>query len=91
MRLTRLFALTGAVLALLVCGMLGRLLWGEWLHYRAAGTGHQTLQLMQRAMVAAEKLSFERGPVNAVLGDRVPPDPAYRERLRRARADTDLA
>jgi len=91
MRLTRLFALTGAVLALLVCGMLGRLLWGEWQHYRAAGTGHQTLQLMQRAMVAAEKLSFERGPVNAVLGDRVPPDPAYRERLRRARADTDLA
>ncbi|MCU6498066.1 sensor domain-containing diguanylate cyclase [Rugamonas sp. A1-17] len=91
MRLTRLFALTGAVLALLVCGMLGRLLWGEWLHYRAAGTGHQTLQLMQRAMVAAEKLSFERGPVNAVLGDRVPADPAYRERLTRARADTDLA
>ncbi|MES2164773.1 MAG: GGDEF domain-containing protein [Pseudomonadota bacterium] len=91
MRLTRLFALTGAVLAVLVCGMLGRLLWGEWEHYRAAGSGHHTLQLMQRAMIAAEKLSFERGPVNAVLGDHVPADPAYRARLLRARADTDQA
>ncbi|RFP08461.1 MULTISPECIES: diguanylate cyclase [unclassified Duganella] len=91
MRLTRLFALTGAVLAILVCGMLGRLLWGEWEHYRAAGSGHHTLQLMQRAMIAAEKLSFERGPVNAVLGDHVPADPIYRARLLRARADTDQA
>ncbi|MQA42059.1 GGDEF domain-containing protein [Rugamonas aquatica] len=91
MRLTRLFTIASAVLALLVCGMLGRLLWGEWEHYRAAGTGHHTLQLMQRAMVAAEKLSYERGPVNAVLGDRMPADPARRARLLRARADTDLA
>ncbi|OEZ60070.1 diguanylate cyclase [Duganella sp. HH105] len=91
MRLTRLFTLASAVLALLVCGMLGRLLWGEWEHYRAAGTGHHTLQLMQRAMIAAEKLSYERGPVNAVLGDRAPADPARRARLLRARADTDLA
>jgi len=91
MRLTRLFTLASAVLALLVCGMLGRLLWGEWEHYRAAGTGHHTLQLMQRAMVAAEKLSYERGPVNAVLGDRLPADPARHARLLRARADTDLA
>ncbi|MQA22423.1 GGDEF domain-containing protein [Rugamonas rivuli] len=91
MRLTRLFTLASAVLALLVCGMLGRLLWGEWEHYRAAGTGHHTLQLMQRAMVAAEKLSYERGPVNAVLGDHLPADPARHARLLRARADTDLA
>ena len=91
MRLTRLFTLASAVLALLVCGMLGRLLWGEWEHYRAAGAGRHTLQLMQRAMIAAEKLSYERGPVNAVLGERGAADPARRARLARARADTDLA
>lgn len=91
MRLTRLFGVAGAVLALLVCGMLGRLLWGEWQHYSAADSGRHTLQLMRRSMVAAEKLSYERGPVNGVLGDRAPADPARREGLLRARAATDQA
>jgi diguanylate cyclase (GGDEF)-like protein len=91
MRLTRLFGVAGAVLALLVCGMLGRLLWGEWQHYSAADSGRHTLQLMRHSMVAAEKLSYERGPVNGVLGDRAPADPARREGLLRARAATDLA
>jgi diguanylate cyclase (GGDEF)-like protein len=91
MRLTRLFALSMAILALLVGAMLGRILWGEWNSYRAARSGLQALQLVQRGMIAAEKLSFERGPVNAVLGDAVPPDPAKRSRLALARAASDLA
>jgi diguanylate cyclase (GGDEF)-like protein len=91
MRLTRLFAVSMAVLALLVGAMLSRILWGEWNNYRAARGGLHALQLVQRGMVAAEKLSFERGPANAVLGDAVPPDPAKRARLASARAASDQA
>ncbi|MYM21374.1 diguanylate cyclase [Duganella sp. FT135W] len=91
MKLTRLLTLSTAMLAVLVLGMLGHITRDAWLHYEHTNTGLQALRLMQRAMVAAEKLSFERGPVNAVLGDRQPGDPARQERLVRARAATDLA
>ncbi|MBA5637297.1 diguanylate cyclase [Duganella sp. LX20W] len=91
MRLTRMFAVSMAILALLVGAMLGRILWGEWNSYRAARAGLHALQLVQRGMVAAEKLSFERGPVNAVMGDAVPADPTKRARLAAARAASDQA
>ncbi|MYN27559.1 GGDEF domain-containing protein [Duganella levis] len=91
MKLTRLLSLSTAVLALLVCGMLGHITRNAWLRYDATGSGLQALRLTHAAMVAAEKLSFERGPVNAVLGERFTADPARRERLQRGRAATDLA
>jgi diguanylate cyclase (GGDEF)-like protein len=91
MTLTRLLALATTLLAVLVCAMLGRILWGEWNNYRAAADGLHTLQLVQRAMTAAEKVSFERGPVNSVLGDALPGDPAKRTRLAAARAASDQA
>ena len=91
MKLTRLFAVSITLLAVLIGAMLGRILWDEWWQYRAVRDGVHTLQLVQRAMRAAEKLSVERGPVNGVLGDAVPPDPAKAARLRGARAATDLA
>ena len=91
MRLTRMFAVSMAILALLVGAMLGRILWGEWNSYRAARAGLHALQLVQRGMIAAEKLSFERGPVNAVMGDAVPADPSKRARLAVARAASDQA
>ena len=91
MKLTRLFALATTVLAVLVGAMLGRILWGEWNNYSAARNGLHTLQLVQHAMIAAEKLSYERGPVNSVLGDGLPADPAKRSRLMRARDASDRA
>ncbi|WP_343733042.1 GGDEF domain-containing protein [Duganella sp.] len=91
MKLSRLLTASTAVLALLVVGMLAHITLDAWRRYEATTTGLQALRLTQRAMVAAEKLSAERGPVNAALGDRQPADPARRARLVSARAATDLA
>ncbi|MYM41561.1 GGDEF domain-containing protein [Duganella qianjiadongensis] len=91
MRLTRLFTLISAILALLVCGVQGRSLWSEWRQYQSAERGLQALQLVEASMRAAEKLSFERGPSNAVMGDGYPAAAAKQERLRSARNDTNNA
>jgi diguanylate cyclase (GGDEF)-like protein len=91
MKLSRLLSLSTAVLALLVLGMLAHITHDAWVQYEHTNTGLQALRLTQQAMVAAEKLSFERGPVNAVLGDKQPADPARHGRLVQARAATDLA
>ena len=91
MKLTTLFALASTALAVLVCAMQGRILWGEWQHYRAAQGGLYALQLVRQSMAAAEKISYERGPVNAVLGDGEPADPAKRALLTRARSASDQA
>lgn len=91
MKLTRLLTVSTVLPAVLVLGMLGHITHNSWVHYEQTDAGLRALRLTQRAMVAAEKLSFERGPVNAVLGDRQPADPARRARLLVARAATDLA
>lgn len=91
MKLTRLLTLSTAALALLVCGMLAHITHDAWRRYDATNAGLQALRLTQSAMVAAEKLSFERGPVNAMLGAPLAADAARRERLQRGRAATDLA
>ena len=91
MKLTTLFTLATTALAVLVCAMQGRIVWGEWNNYHAARDGLQALQLVQQSMLAAEKLSFERGPANAVLGDGLPADPAKGARLAAARAASDAA
>jgi diguanylate cyclase (GGDEF)-like protein len=74
----------------MVCGMLGHIARDAWLRYEGTNAGMQALQLTHSAMLAAEKLSAERGPVNAVLGDQGA-DPARQARLRQARGATDLA
>ncbi|MRW90925.1 diguanylate cyclase [Duganella sp. FT80W] len=91
MKLSRQLTLSTAALGLMVCGMLGHITRDAWRRYDDTGAGLQALRLTQSAMVAAEKLSAERGPVNAVLGEQSGGDPARRERLRQARAATDLA
>jgi diguanylate cyclase (GGDEF)-like protein len=91
MRLTRLFTLISVILALLVSSVLSRSLWSDWRDYRAAERGLQALQLLELAMQAAEKLSFERGPANAVLGDSYPATPLKQEALRTARRSTNAA
>lgn len=92
MNLSRQLTVSTAALGLLICGMLGHITRDAWRRYDATEAGLQALRLTQSAMVAAEKLSYERGPVNAVLGDQRPGgDPARHARLTQARAATDLA
>lgn len=91
MRLTRLFALSLLIVALLVSALIGSIVVEQWQHYRATRAALQSMELARRAMVAAEKVSYERGPANGVLGDAAPADPAKRERLARVRADSDAA
>ena len=68
MKLSQLFAAATLLLAVLISAMLAHILAGEWRHYRATRAGAQALQLVYQAMLAAEKVSLERGPANALLG-----------------------
>ena len=91
MKLTRLFTITTVVLISLLGLMLTRIIFDEWRAYRSSQAGLEAMQVAYKAMVIAEKVSFERGPANGVLGDADTPDPAKRERLRQAREVSDAA
>jgi diguanylate cyclase (GGDEF)-like protein len=91
MRLTRLFAFTTVVLITLIGLMLSRIVFGEWSVYHSADAGLRAMEVAYKAMVVAEKVSFERGPTNGVLGDGDNPDPSKRARLVLAREASDAA
>ncbi|MDB5803130.1 MAG: hypothetical protein JWN73_452 [Betaproteobacteria bacterium] len=91
MKLTRLFAISTAVLVTLICLMLSRIIFAEWSAYQSSRNGLEAMQVAYKAMVLAEKVSFERGPTNGVLGDADQHDPAKRARLAKVRADSDAA
>lgn len=89
MRLTRLFMLTTGILLVMVIVMLVRSMIQDWRTVQSAQQGMQAMELAYRTMLAAEKVTFERGPAILVLNDTVPPDPAKRQRLATARAVSD--
>ncbi|KPF70352.1 hypothetical protein IP84_00955 [beta proteobacterium AAP99] len=91
MRLSRLFLLSTGILLSLVLLMAVRAMLQDWRIVRSAEAGLQAMQLTNLAMQVAEKASAERGPTIPVLNDRVPPEPARRERLTQARQATDNA
>jgi diguanylate cyclase (GGDEF)-like protein len=91
MKLTRLFAVSIAVLALLSSAMLGRIVLTEWNNYGAAADGLRMLELVQKSMVATEKLSLERGPANGLMGDALPHRALRLQRLAEARGASDRA
>jgi diguanylate cyclase (GGDEF)-like protein len=91
MRLSRLFLLFTGILLSLVLLMAARSVVQDWRLVRSAEAGLAAMQLTNLAMQVAEKASAERGPTIPVLNDRVPPDPARRERLNQARQVTDDA
>lgn len=91
MRLNRLFMLTTGVLLTLVSIMLAQSISRDWQAVTSAKTGLEAMNLTYQAIKVAELASFERGPTNAVLGDREPPDPSKRQRLATARAASDSA
>ncbi|MFK7088415.1 diguanylate cyclase [Chromobacterium violaceum] len=89
MRLSKIFTVVTLVLFVLACLPLAWIVNGEWAVYRAADEGLASIQIAHLAMVAVEKISFERGPANVLIGS--PADQDARERLRRARQTSDRA
>jgi diguanylate cyclase (GGDEF)-like protein len=91
MSLLRLFTITTTVLLLLIGLGLFRIINTEWQAYHATTNGLRAMRVTYKALVVAEKVSFERGPSNAVLGDGDRHDPRKRAKLAKARAVSDKA
>lgn len=91
MSLLRLFTITTTVLLLLIGLGLFRIINTEWQAFRATTSGLRAMQVTYKALIVAEKVSFERGPSNAVLGDGDRHDPRKRARLAKARAVSNKA
>src|SRR6202012_269561 len=71
--------------------LLSGIVFSEWQTAHATAGGLEAMGLVNRALVAAEKVRLEPGPSNGVLGDADRPDPAKRARLAAARAVSDAA
>ncbi len=91
MTLTRLSTLVTVVLLALISMLLSGIVFSEWQTAHATEGGLEAMGLVNKALVAAEKVSFERGPANGVLGGGDRPDPAKSARLAAARLVSDTA
>ncbi|PYE79709.1 diguanylate cyclase (GGDEF)-like protein [Xylophilus ampelinus] len=89
MTLARLSVVITSLIAVLVTALFTRILLDEWRRYRSLGDGLVSMQAASHALVAAEKIAFERGPMNAVLGDGDTPVPEHLAQLATARAHSD--
>ncbi|KQM68684.1 diguanylate cyclase [Xylophilus sp. Leaf220] len=89
MTLARLSVVLTSLIAALVTALFARIFLDEWQRYRSLGEGLVSMQAARQALVVAEKLAFERGPMNAVLGDGDSPTPDHRARLAASRARSD--
>jgi len=89
--LARLFTIATSILLTLVGVMLFRIVHTEWQTYQATDAGLRAIAVAHKALIVAEKVSFERGPSNGVLGGGDRPDAAKHARLLRARATSDAA
>lgn len=77
------------VLATLV--LVARLATTEWRSASRVAEGLHAMALLREALVAGEMVSRERGPMNGLLGEPLPPRAERVEALREARARTDQA
>ncbi|WP_051078285.1 sensor domain-containing diguanylate cyclase [Leeia oryzae] len=91
MKLARLFAISLFFLMVLIALLLSHIMIGDWHRYATAREGLDAMQLVTKAMVAAEKVSFERGPSNGLMGDDIPHNPERSRRLFSARRASDQA
>lgn len=57
--------------------------------YFDAKENHQRIIIYRNVLIAANKISAERGPINTLLGGDYPADAEVRKRLRQFRQDTD--
>ncbi|WP_244948166.1 GGDEF domain-containing protein [Methylovorus glucosotrophus] len=63
----------------------------EWQEFRRASAAHQSTVKLKLLLLYAEKLSRERGPTNAILGNADADDSQLRQPLKLARQETDDA
>ncbi|ACT51911.1 diguanylate cyclase [Methylovorus glucosotrophus SIP3-4] len=63
----------------------------EWQEFRRASAAHQSTVKLRLLLLYAEKLSRERGPTNAILGNTDTDDSQLRQTLALARKETDDA
>jgi diguanylate cyclase (GGDEF)-like protein len=91
MSLSRLFRVLATLLALASAALVARVAWVEWHTLQRAGISLNAVGQLKLALQAAEMVSRERGPTNAVLGDASPARPERRAALAQARARTDHA
>jgi len=91
MPLTRLLRLLFAVLLLLMAARVGRMTTVEWQAVRHASASEVAVQQLRLGLLAAEMVSRERGPSNAVLGAALPAKAEQLQALQVARERTDQA
>lgn len=63
----------------------------EWQEFSRASAAHQSTVKLKHLLLYAEKLSRERGPTNAILGNADADDSQLRQPLKLARQETDNA
>lgn len=90
MSLNRLFWFISVVLILLFTVLTACIVFVEWGAYARGAGSAQAVRSLQLVMIAMEKISFERGPSNALMGDREQ-SPDQLQQLAVARAQTDAA
>ncbi len=92
MSLSRLLHLLSLLLAAVTAVLVARTSVQEWRLWQQATWGARAVARLQADLLVAERISFERGPANALLGaDRQPPDPERLRSLAEARARSDAA
>ncbi|MBB3211478.1 diguanylate cyclase (GGDEF)-like protein [Herbaspirillum sp. Sphag1AN] len=90
MSLSRLFWLISIALMLLFSVLTARIVFVEWGAYARGAGSTEAVRSLQLVMIAMEKVSFERGPSNALMGDHEQ-SPARQQQLAAARAQSDAA
>src|SRR4051812_28664205 len=91
MRLRTLFRISLAAVLVLTALLAADDDYAAWQHFSESQQGTRALKTFARVLTAAEKLSLERGPTNALLSAKEPSDPAWSARLAQARVATDQA
>jgi PAS domain S-box-containing protein len=91
MRLNSLFLLCTGAIAVVVAVFALRIAFFELRAYRASLRGEIGVSMVAAALTAMEKVSLERGPSNAIIGDPQRDPSELRASLARARSESDFA
>jgi len=91
MSIDRRFGIIAAALCIPLFLLSGWLFSSQWRAYSAADQGLRAFQTYRSVLFVAEKVSFERGPTNSVLGEDLPLTAARMAALQKARDNSDAA
>ena len=91
MRLGRLFAVSMAVILALTIMPAAYISFTAWRDYARSEVAFDAMATFSKVLKAAETVSVERGPSNALMGSSAQNDPAWTDRLKAVREATDTA